>query len=152
MQEKYLSRQVVGNKEGKLLEIVQIPAQKPDAEEVLVTKQSVHIEDIKLIEVDLPCGCKGKKVVINGVFKVLVGYVADEPSQSVHAAHYGLPFNQFILLEGPVVGPVEPAITIEDIQVERVNARSFSISIVWGTSVIGNISERCEGICHTNCY
>lgn len=74
-------------------EIVKIPAVKPDMEELLSVMVDAKIVSLRII--DTPKGIShegqrltGKKLSIELLLKQKVKYIADEPTQSVHAAHF----------------------------------------------------------------
>lgn len=74
-------------------EIVVIPEQKPDIEQLISIMVDVEIVSMRLI--DTPKGksnegqqLSGKKLSIEILLKQKIKYVADEPTQSVHAAHF----------------------------------------------------------------
>lgn len=71
-----------------------IPTQKPDVESINELKVNIKIENHKVINTIL-----GPKIIIRGVKYIKIIYTADNSIQSVHSAHWEIPFCQFILLE-----------------------------------------------------
>lgn len=74
-------------------EIVKIPNVKPDMEQLLSVMVDAKIVSLRII--DTPVGTShegqkltGKKLSIELLLKQKVKYIADEPTQSVHAAHF----------------------------------------------------------------
>lgn len=70
-----------------------IPEPKPDMEQLLSVCVDPQVEAIKLIETPLALSNEGQflsgcKLVIELRLREKVKYVADEPTQTVHAAHY----------------------------------------------------------------
>jgi ferredoxin-fold anticodon binding domain-containing protein len=74
-------------------EVVKIPVQKPDIEQL--AQVIVEAEIMSMRVVDTPCTksfegqmLSGKKLILELKLIEKIVYVADEPSQPVHAAHY----------------------------------------------------------------
>lgn len=74
-------------------ETVTIPTQKPDVEQLVEVIVEAEIMSMRLV--DTPCLksfegqlLSGKKLILEVKLKQKIVYVADEASQSVHAAHY----------------------------------------------------------------
>ncbi|MFD3156307.1 DUF3794 domain-containing protein [Haloimpatiens sp. FM7330] len=102
-----------------------IPCQKPDMECLLDVSVHLSVSCFKVINTPI-----GKKLFIKGIKNIRILYVADEPSQSVHAAHFNVPFCMFILLKNIPCKVIDIYTAIEDIQVNPINERCFSISIL----------------------
>lgn len=84
-------------------ETVKIPCQKPDAQQILGTLVDIVIFNTKVIETIKATSLEGQtltgfKLIIEGKLNQKVEYVAEEPEQSVHAAHFIVPFSTFIVL------------------------------------------------------
>ncbi|WP_053956605.1 DUF7507 domain-containing protein [Inediibacterium massiliense] len=84
-------------------ENVVIPPQKPDAEEILEVKVEVEIDETYYIKTPVVTSYEGQvltgnKLIVEGTLKQKVLYIADEPTQSVHAAHFHVPFSTFLVL------------------------------------------------------
>lgn len=96
-------------------EIVKIPEQKPDMEQLVSIVESIDILSTKLINTGIGTSAEGqiltgKKLIVEVLVKQKVTYVADEPTQSVHAAHFEKPYSIFVVLPetmGTVPAPVE---------------------------------------------
>lgn len=74
-------------------EILKIPEQKPDMEQLLAVIVQPKIVSVRVV--DTPCALSyegqhlsGYKLVIEMMLWEKIKYVADEPTQSVHAAEY----------------------------------------------------------------
>lgn len=80
-----------------------IPCQKPDAEDILDAVVNVEIVQTRLIKTMIGTSAEGQiltgyKLIIEGVLHQKVEYVANEPTQTVHAAEFNTPFSSFIIL------------------------------------------------------
>jgi hypothetical protein len=74
-------------------ETITIPEPKPDMEQLLSVAVDASIESVKLIETPVALSNEGQnlsgcKLIIELKLREKVKYVADEPTQTVHAAHY----------------------------------------------------------------
>lgn len=124
-------------------EFVKIPCQKPDAEQILNTLVDIVITDTKVINTIQGVSLEGQKLtglklIVEGILNQKVEYVADEPSQPVHAAHFRVPFSTFIVLpEGfDPATPIDVQGEVEDIFVELIDKRTIFKNItfrVFGT-------------------
>lgn len=80
-------------KEELISEILTIPDNKPDMEQVLDISVWPEVQDIHLIETKVGMSNEGQcltglKLVVDIKFKEKVSYVACEPTQSVHADQF----------------------------------------------------------------
>lgn len=96
-------------KEEIINEILSIPCQKPDMERLLKTLVDVTVEDKKLIKTEKGLSNEGQaltgyKLVVKLRIKEKITYVADECTQSVHAAHYETIKNLFIIVPEVIDG------------------------------------------------
>lgn len=96
-------------KEEMICEVLSIPAQKPDMERILDVMVWPEVVDINVIET--PKGrsfegqyLSGAKLVVEINLKEKVTYVACEPTQSAHAAHYETLKSLFVILPEEVNG------------------------------------------------
>jgi uncharacterized repeat protein (TIGR01451 family) len=112
-------------------ENVRLPIQKPDIEQILNTLVDVVITDTKVIETIKGTSIEGQiltgfKLIIEGKINQKIEYVADEPTQSVHAAHFVKPFSSFIILpEEYILGtPVGVEAFVEDVFTEQLDKRT----------------------------
>ncbi len=71
-----------------------IPCQKPEMESINDIKITLCIKAFKILNTIL-----GRKVLINGVSKVKAIYTAKNKEQSLHSAHFTVPFSTFIIVE-----------------------------------------------------
>ena len=120
-------------------ELLTIPAAKPDIEQINSVMIEAAVTDFRSIATPV-----GLKVIINGTLNQKVIYTAADPSQSVHSAHFLVPFCTFIQI--PLVIPAGqsatsllqtlgitlqdvvasgPNVIIEDLSVTQVDARSL---------------------------
>lgn len=119
-------------KEFNVQETLDIPAEKPDIEQLVKVKSELIITSTKVIRTPAAVSLSeqvltGWKVIIEGELKQTIQYVSDEPAQSVHGAHFDVPFSIFIVLppdfeEGQCVN-VEGY--IEDIYAEKIGKRQI---------------------------
>ena len=100
-----------------------IPRQKPSIESFI--QVLVHLT---VCSHDVICTSIGKKLVIEGIKHIKVLYVGDEPSQPVHSAHFEVPFCMFVLLKDYRLKVADVFIAVEDIRVQEINCRNFTIS------------------------
>lgn len=96
-------------KEELVSEILTIPPQKPDIERILDILVWPEIANIKLIETPVGMSNEGQylsgyKLVVEVNLKEKVTYVACEPTQSVHAAHYETLKSMFVILPPEIDG------------------------------------------------
>lgn len=76
-----------------IAETLIIPCPKPDMEQLLSVAVDIEIESVKLIETPVAKSNEGQnlsgcKLIVELRLREKVKYVADEPTQKVHAAHY----------------------------------------------------------------
>lgn len=89
-------------------EFLTIPSQKPDVEEIVSITSRIKIIAQKVIETPTPAAgseenlegirLTGKKLIIEGVLRQKVVYTADVAEQSLHSAHFDVPFSAFIVV------------------------------------------------------
>lgn len=96
-------------KEELVSEILKIPCQKPDMEKILDVMVWPEIVDIKLVETEVGKSnegqyLSGEKLVVEVNLKEKVTYIANEPTQSVHAAHFERLKSLFIILPTEIDG------------------------------------------------
>ena len=96
-------------KEEILCDTLAIPVQKPDMERILDLVAWAEVEDFKLIETEVGLSHEGqrltgKKLVTEIRIKEKLTYVADEPTQSGHAAHYEKLKSIFVILPEMIDG------------------------------------------------
>jgi hypothetical protein len=124
-----------------LPEILCIPEQKPDIEQLLsvtvvtdiISQRVIKTPVLKIHGEDTPIEnnegivTTGRKLVLEGVLRQKITYVADVESQSVHAAHFDLPFSAFIILppKTKLSTKFDVTVCIEDIFVCILNSRQI---------------------------
>lgn len=118
-------------KQLSVQETIVIPAVKPDVEQIVSVHAEVVIGETRIIVTPAGQSFEGqvltnRKLLIEGCIAQKVEYVADEPTQSVHAAHFNAPFSAFIVLPPniPLDTPVEVTGYIEDIFIQQIDKRS----------------------------
>lgn len=96
-------------KEEEMSEVLKIPCQKPDMENILSVLVSTEVENIRLVDTEIGKSNEGqvltgKKLVVELRIKEKVTYVADEITQSVHAAHYEHLKSFFVIVPNEIKG------------------------------------------------
>lgn len=96
-------------KEEIVCEILSIPPQKPDMERLLDVIVDAEVVNINLIETQKGRSQEGQylsgyKLVVEINIKEKVTYVANEPTQTAHAAHYETLKSMFVILPPEVNG------------------------------------------------
>jgi len=100
-----------------------IATQKPPIECIMQASVHVSVCSHKII-----CTPVGKKLLIQGVKYIKIVYVADKPCQSVHTAHFEIPFYTFIVLGCGRYDICDIFAAVEDIQIHPIDCKCFSIS------------------------
>jgi hypothetical protein len=107
-----------------------IPSVKPDMEEIVRVIAEVVIITTKVIRtpINLTGSSEGQilpgwKLVVEGELTQKIEYVADEPTQSVHAAHFNVPFRTYIVLPENFCEPSAVNVVgyIEDIYIQQID-------------------------------
>jgi hypothetical protein len=133
-------------KQFNVQETLEIPEAKPDMEQIVTVKAELFITKTKVIKTPSAMALDGQtltgwKLIVEGHIKQVIQYVADEPLQSVHAAHFTVPFSTFVILPHDYVEgtPVDVKGYIEDIYAEMLNCRKVfkNITILLVAKVIG---------------
>lgn len=97
---------------------IKIPIMKPNLEKIINVTRKIFLERVVPIPVKLDDGCiAGCKVLIRGIIRLGIEYSADVPEQTVHFAHFDIPFDG--LIGGDACQPVIP--------VEDCDLRKFTI-------------------------
>ena len=119
-------------KQFSLDEILTIPSQKPDCEDILNTLVDVEITEKRVIKTMKGTSREGQilsgfKLIIEGVSHQKIEYIADEPTQTVHAAEFDVPFSSFIILPEDFVEGTPITVTpyVEDVYVKQLDKRHF---------------------------
>lgn len=118
-------------------ETLKLPDAKPDIEQI--TKVTIDTVITSTNVVATPIGTAvggtiltGAKLIIEGKLRQKVEYVANEPTQSVHAAEFEMPFSTFVVIPLPVL-PITPQLAlkypveafIEDVYINQIDARTI---------------------------
>ena len=119
-------------------EVLCIPKQKPNIEQLIsvsakldILSQRVVATPIGLADVHYANNegtrLTGRKLIIEGLLRQKVMYVADVPEQTVHTAHFDIPFSAFIILTGnePLSAKYWLDTCIEDIYITDLNKRQI---------------------------
>lgn len=117
-------------KEFSVTETVCLPHAKPDIEQIVKVIAEVIIKNTHVIKTPVARSAEGQvltgfKLIVEGIVRQKIEYVADCPEQAVHAAHFEIPFSTFIVLPGNfIIGtPVIVTAFIEDIFAQQVSKR-----------------------------
>lgn len=120
-----------------ILERLVIPDAKPDIEQILKVLIDAKVTSTRVVIT--PTGTStgglvltGAKLIVEGIVRQKITYVAATPEQSVHVAEFDLPFSTFIVLPALTV-PITPGIVnqinvepfIEDVYVNLENPRTI---------------------------
>lgn len=133
-------------KQFNVQETLELPEAKPDIEQIVTVKAELFITKTKVIKTPSAVSLDGQtltgwKLIVEGNIKQVIQYVADEPLQSVHAAHFTIPFSTFVVLPSNYVEgtPVDVKGYIEDIYAEKMDCRRIfkNITILLVAKVIG---------------
>ena len=125
-------------KQLSVQENLMIPEVKPDAEDI--ENVVVRIEILKTYPIKTPKAISqekqiltGWKLIVEGVLKQKIQYVADEQRQGVHSAHYSIPFSTFLVLpEHYNCGlPVHVNACVEDVYAKLINKRKVFKNITF---------------------
>jgi hypothetical protein len=89
--------------EQSIAETVVIPCLKPDMEQLLSVMEDIEIVSVKVIDTPVAISnegqkLQGSKLIIELKLKQKIKYVADEPTQSVHAAHFEIMKSMFVVV------------------------------------------------------
>ena len=128
-------------KEITISERLKIPHQKPDIEQLTKVIVEAKIINQRLIETPTapapnPEGklITGKKMIIEGLLKEKIIYVAECSEQSLHAAHFKVPFSVFLVAPANAESEeeFEVKVFIEDIFIKVLSPREvFKNTVVF---------------------
>lgn len=120
-----------------------IPSQKPDAEDLLDVLAYIEITSTTLIKTPIVTSYEGQKLtgwklIVEGKLKQKIVYIADEPTQSVHAAHFDVPFSTFLVLPKDYRSCQKIRVVgyVEDVYSQLIDKRT----------IFKNVTLRIEGI------
>jgi hypothetical protein len=123
-------------KQLSVQETLCIPKVKPDCEQLVSVTAEIVITNTSVVKTPGSAASPavsnegqtltGHKLIVEGLLCQKIEYVADEPTQSVHAAHFNVPFSSFIVLPANFVlgTPVTVTGYIEDIFIELLDKRT----------------------------
>lgn len=126
-------------------EYLSIPDVNPDIEEINSINAEIEIKNCHVIETPKVTSIEGQiltgyKLIIHGMLKQIIQYTTSEPEQSVHSAHYNIPFSNFIILpKNYNLGcKLDISGDIEDIYYDVINPRCFfkSVSLLLKVKVL----------------
>ena len=127
-----------------------IPCEKPDIESINEIKVDICIEDANIINTIL-----GPKLVLHGQKNIKIIYTANNCEQSLHSAHWSVPFCDFILLDGmkydECFGLVKNVfVGVEYACVTSFNLRDVDVCIIF--IICPLIKDRYVDSCINPCY
>lgn len=127
-------------------EIVDIPVEKPDIEDIVSIHSYIELISERVIKTptvtgyslngvpvageDIPnsecTNLTGRKLIIEGLLKQKIVYTAAVPDQTLHSAHFSIPFSVFIIVAGdtPLSQNFRVYPYIEDIYACKLSERS----------------------------
>lgn len=127
-------------------ETVEIPREKPDIEDLVSVMVDAEIISTRLINTPTAVSCEGQvllghKLIIELKLRQKVKYIADEPTQSVHAVHFENIVSSIFVVLPPGIGTASMedlfiqrklVVTpyIEDIFAERMDSRRIFKNII----------------------
>lgn len=124
-------------------EVVDIPCQKPDVEGVVSVHSNVQIISQRVIKTPVVTDSDGipvydvtnsectkltgRKLIVEGLLHQKIVYTAAVEEQSLHSAHFSIPFSVFIIIESdtPLSQKFKIDSFIEDIFTCRLSERSI---------------------------
>lgn len=113
-----------------------IPAVKPDIEAINLVTGTINITNCHVITTSTGTSTEGQtltgyKLILRGSLEIVVEYTALDTEQSVHSAHYTIPFTTFIILPSTYVlgSKLDPTGLIEDIYYKQVDTRTFFVNV-----------------------
>lgn len=102
-----------------------IPNCKPDIENILQVFIDISINKSNILKTSM-----GKKLVIYGNIHIKILYDANTSCQSVHSAHFDVPFCTFILLNDATRDITDICLFIEDAFIDQLDSRNLSVSMI----------------------
>ncbi|WP_040329927.1 DUF7507 domain-containing protein, partial [Clostridium ihumii] len=127
-------------------EYLAIPSQKPNMESInniTATAKIVSSYVINTIESTSKEGqiLSGYKLIINGVLEQALEYTACDMEQTVHSAHYSVPFSTFIILPSTYSkgNNINVEAIVEDVYYKQINEREFFKNVT--LLVVANIMK-----------
>ncbi|MGL4913858.1 MAG: DUF3794 domain-containing protein [Romboutsia sp.] len=122
-------------------EVVDIPTKKPDVEGIISVHSSIKIISQRVVKTPVVTNkgipdytiansectkLTGRKLIIEGILNQKIVYTAAVDEQSVHSAHFSIPFSVFIIVsqDTPLSQKFKIDSIIEDIFTCRLSPRS----------------------------
>ncbi|MGL4772522.1 MAG: SPOCS domain-containing protein [Clostridium sp.] len=109
-----------------------IPSVKPDMEEINDIKVKAEIVECHVINTPVITSNEGQslsgyKLIVRGLLTELVEYTSCTEEQSVHSAHYSIPFSTFIVLpQNYIAGSkIDVDAIVEDVYYKMIDCRCF---------------------------
>ncbi|MDD4171479.1 MAG: DUF3794 domain-containing protein [Syntrophomonas sp.] len=120
-------------------EVLLIPVQKPDIEQLhsvtaaleIISQRVVKTPVLVIEDAEIPIENEeglittGRKLVVEGILRQKIVYTAANPEQSVHSAHFDVPFSAFMILPAgtPLYTRYKIESCIEDIYISNCTDR-----------------------------
>lgn len=127
-----------------------IPICKPDIENILQLFIDTSIKKSNILDTPM-----GKKFVIYGNIHTKILYVANTSCQSVHSAHFDIPFCTFIMIGNITREITDVCLFIEDAFITQLDSENFSVSmlvLVYPLLKKKDHCINCNDGCNENCY
>ncbi|MCT4508396.1 MAG: DUF3794 domain-containing protein [Tepidibacter sp.] len=137
-------------------ESLTIPEQKPDIEQINSVKIKVNIIKKKIIVTPDSNGeneegkkVTGRKLIIEGELVQAVTYTADVPEQTLHTAHFIVPFSAFIVIprDTPLDTNYEINACIEDVFIKSLCSRRIFKNVTLLLQAIPTLRTQCPSEC-----
>ncbi|MDI3534012.1 MAG: hypothetical protein PWQ82_377 [Thermosediminibacterales bacterium] len=132
--------QVIGEDEAQVVvkDVLSIPQEKPDIEEIYNVKASVSIDETSLI---------ANKAIIEGTIDIETLYVADvaetEPQQPLHFTEGEISFTQFVEIPGAEEDmDLEVHAEVEHVGFSRKGPREYEVTVV--VALFAKVTETVE--------
>ncbi|WP_066869880.1 SPOCS domain-containing protein [Clostridium mediterraneense] len=113
-----------------------VPIQKPDIEEINEAKVEAKIVSCHVIETPVSISNEGQKLsgyklIVKGELKEIIEYTSDTLEQSVHSAHYLIPFSSFVVLPKnySLGSKIDIEAIVEDVYYKQLDCRSFFTNV-----------------------
>lgn len=112
-------------------DFLSIPDEKPDVESINEIKVNICVEEFEVFKTIL-----GPKLLLSGMKKVKILYTANNCQQSLHSAHWCIPFCEFVLLKNLNYDKCFNAINqvfigVENVCMKYFNRRAIDISLLF---------------------
>lgn len=119
-------------KQLQIQDIMEIPKQKPDVNQIVSIFVKVDIVKTHIIATTMGESYEGqvlsgRKLMVEGKMHQKLEYIADLADQPIHAAHFSIPFSTFIVLGKEIDCYSEFDVTgyVEDVYVRRLDNRKI---------------------------